>query len=286
MSDAAPPPAPVISGRTAERLLNAEGCVTVSLDLGLTQSNVEVGGEEMILPGGRAVRKDALAGAFKDAEDCIELSAGGPRKVYLFSEETGKYYKLYQPFEDRAPTIIIAGATMHTIVSTDPWQDEEEKVRTIPARGGECLDTCFGLGYSAQLLAARGFERVVSCEADANVLSVAAVNPWSRGALEDDRIEVLSVDVREHVRAREDGRFAAVFHDPPTVQQAGELYSGALYAEFARVLARRGSLYHYVGAPGAKLGRDYAEGVIRRLREAGFERTRRIARGVLAVKAS
>ena len=285
MSDPIPSPhaSPVVSGHTAARLLAAApGEIEVSLDLGLSRSCVRVEGDAVVLPGDARVLTRDLRAAFRAPEDCIEISGTECRKIYHFSELTNRYYKLYQPFDDRAPTIVIAGAGMHAIVGMDPWADEEEKVAVLRARGGECLDTCFGLGYSAQLLARAGFDRLVTCEVDPNVLDCAAANPWSRGAFDDERIQILARDVREFLRESPDDQFAAVFHDPPTVHLAGELYSGELYAEFARVLAPRGTLYHYVGAPGARVGRDYTRGVMRRLHQAGFTRTTRRARGVLA----
>jgi hypothetical protein len=256
--------------------------VSVSLDLGLSRSAVRVEKDVVTLPDGQLISRDNLSAAFSAPEDCIEIAQGACEKIYVFDHQAGKYYKLFQPFEDRAPTLVINNATMHAIVRMDPWQDEQEKVSALSPRGGECLDTCFGLGYSAQLLVRAGCEHVVSCEADPNVLGCAAANPWSRGAFGDPRIEILQADVREYLRRRQEGSFAAIFHDPPTIHQAGELYAAELYAEFARVLASGGVLYHYVGAPGARLGRDLTRGVMRRLHDAGFVSVRRVARGVLA----
>ncbi len=276
---------PVVSGRTARRLLQAgEGALEVSLDLGRTRVEVRVDGGALVLPDGACIDRDELAGAFSDAEDCVRLDGGAPRKVYLYSESTRKYYKLYQPFEDRAPTIVINGATMHAIVGKDPWQDAEDKVACLPARPGRCLDTCCGLGYSAQLLAAR-FEAVTTCEVDANVLDVASVNPWSEGLFTTPNLEVRAADLREVLGGCARGSLGCIFHDPPTVYQAGELYAEDLYRRFAAALARGGALYHYVGEPGRKLGQDYAGGVMRRLRNAGFGRVRRVTSGVVARKA-
>jgi len=273
----------MVSGRTARALLNCkEGALEVSLDLGLSRSRVAVRADAIGLPDGQQVAKESLAKAFSRPEDCIEISEGMPRKVYLYSQETSKYYKLYQPFDDHAPTVVINNAAMHAIVRKDPWEDEEEKVSALPPLHGRCLDTCCGLGYSAQLLARRRFERVTTCEVDPNVLKIAAVNPWSRGLFEDPVIQIRRVDVRDFVRECEPAAFAAIFHDPPTVYQAGELYGEELYREFARVLSRSGALYHYVGAPGRRRGQDYAHGVMRRLRSAGFASTKRCASGVVA----
>lgn len=275
---------PIISGRTARRMLEAGfGALEVSLDLGRTETAISVEADEIVLPDARRVKKAALAEVSPEAGDCIELAQGGCEKVYLYSDAERKYYKLYQPFEGRAPTIVINNAPMHAIVRKDPWQDEADKVATLPRRRGECLDTCCGLGYSAQLLADAGFARVTSCEVDLNVLGIAAINPWSGGLFKRPKIALLNVDLRELVAGCPAGRFSCVFHDPPTIFQAGELYSEALYREFAAVLARGGVLYHYVGSPGRRSGRDYARGVMRRMHAAGFIGVRRVTGGVLGV---
>ena len=277
--------APVLSGRSARRLLEAApGLHSVSLDLGRTEETVTAADDDLFLPGGQRVAKADLANAFSDPEDCIELREGTCAKVYVYDEDARRYYKLYQPFEGRAPTVVINNATMHAIVGKDPWQDEAEKVAALRLRRGECLDTCCGLGYSAQLLAESGFRHVTTCEVDANVLRMAALNPWSEGLFENRRIEIVPEDVCEFARSCAAGRFACIFHDPPTVFMAGELYSGGLYREFARIMTRRGELYHYVGSPGARAGRDYARGVMRRLHEAGFTAVRRATGGVLALR--
>jgi len=277
---------PVISGRTAQRLADAEdGVLEISLDLGLSMARVAIAGAEVVLPDGQRLARTELAASFSSPEDCIEVCPDGCRKVYIYSEAKRKYYKLYQPYESRAPTVVINNAAMHAIVGKDPWQDAAEKVGMLPGRRGECLDTCCGLGYSAQLLAQEGFERIVTCEVDPNVLQVAAANPWSEGLFTGRKIEIVQVDVRRFVESCPNGRFACIFHDPPTVFHAGELYAGSLYGQFARALSASGVLYHYVGEPGGRTGRDYARGVMRRLQQRGFTDVRRAVGGVLAVQA-
>jgi len=275
---------PIVSGRTAKRMLRAgEGALEVSLDLGRSRALVHVVAGAVLLPDGTRVDKDDLSDAFSKPEDCVRLDGGLCRKVYHYSESERKYYKLFQPFEDRAPTIVINGATMHTIVGKDPWADAADKDACVRGGGGRALDTCCGLGYSAQLLAAR-FEGVTTCEVDANVLEVATVNPWSEGLFAAPNIEIRRADLREVLAACTPGQFACIFHDPPTVYQAGELYAEGLYRRFAAALSPGGVLYHYVGEPGKKHGQDYAGGVMRRLRNAGFGRVRRVTGGVLAFK--
>jgi len=273
----------VISGRTARYLLDSSnGPVEVTLDLGLTRATVEVKDDMLRLPEGEHVSRSALEDLFNQEEDCIALLGDTWRKIYLYSDETNRYYKLYQPFEDQAPTIIINNASMHSIVRQGPWDDEVGKVKVLPPIGGRCLDTCCGLGYSAQLLTKKGFDEVVTCEIDREVLRVASINPWSRGLFHSSRIEIMETDVRDYVEQLEDRSFQAVFHDPPTVYQAGVLYGEELYREFWRVLSTGGVLYHYVGEPGRKHGQDYAHGVIQRLQEAGFVNVKRATGGVVA----
>ena len=274
---------PIISGRTARRLIAAEpGELTVSLDLGRNRCAIRVEDDGVILPNGRSFGREDLVDAFSDPEDCIELAEDGPRKVYRYDGVLRKYYKLYQPFEDRPPTIIINGATMHSIVGPEPWEGVEQMVEQVPARGGRCFDTCCGLGYSAQLLLDGRFDSVVTCELDHNVLEVAAINPWSRGLFRLPAVEIIRTDLRDYAKECEDAEFDCVFHDPPTIQMAGELYSEDLYREFRRILVPRGVLYHYVGRPGRRRGRDYAHGVMQRLQNAGFVEPRRVKEGVLA----
>ena len=64
----------------------------------------------------------------------------------------------------------------------------------------------------------------------------------------------------------------AVLHDPPRFGTAGELYSQAFYDHLARVLKRRGRLFHYTGTPNKlTTGRDVPNEVAKRLRQAGFD---------------
>jgi hypothetical protein len=273
----------VISGRTARYLLDASnGPAEVTLDLGLTRATVEVEDDMLCLPEGEHVSRSALEELFNQEEDCIALLGDTWRKVYLYSDETNCYYKLYQPFADQAPTIFINNASMHSIVEKGPWQDEVDKVKVLPPIGGRCLDTCCGLGYSAQLLSRKGFDEVVSCEIDREVLRVASINPWSRSLFHNSVVQIVEIDVRDYVDDLPEGSFEAIFHDPPTVYQAGALYGEELYREFWRVLTNGGVLYHYVGEPGRKRGQDYAHGVIQRLQEAGFRNVKRATSGVVA----
>ena len=53
--------------------------------------------------------------------------------------------------------------------------------------------------------------------------------------------------------------------------ETGELYSQAFYDHLARVLRRKGLLFHYTGSPNKLTsGRDVPREVLQRLRRAGF----------------
>ena len=78
--------------------------------------------------------------------------------------------------------------------------------------------------------------------------------------------------------------FDAILHDPPRFGIAGELYSQVFYDELARVIRRKGKLFHYTGSPNKLTsGRDVPNEVASRLRRAGFS-TELNGDGVLAVK--
>jgi uncharacterized protein len=114
------------------------------------------------------------------------------------------------------------------------------------------------------------------------VIWLRSLNPWSPppgGAL-----TLTEADVVVEVARLPDHSVDAVLHDPPRFGIAGELYSQAFYDQLARVLKRRGRLFHYTGAPNRLTsGRDVPNEVARRLRHAGFT-TELHGDGVLAVR--
>ena len=76
----------------------------------------------------------------------------------------------------------------------------------------------------------------------------------------------------------------AILHDPPRFGNAGELYSQAFYDQLARVIRRRGRLFHYTGTPNRLTSqRNVPLEVARRLRQAGFT-TQLDGDGVLAIR--
>ena len=65
------------------------------------------------------------------------------------------------------------------------------------------------------------------------------------------RLALAQGDIVGEIARMPDASVDAVLHDPPRFGIAGELYSLAFYEQLARVLRRKGRLFHYVGTPNA-----------------------------------
>jgi len=144
------------------------------------------------------------------------------------------------------------------------------------------LDTCGGLGYYAAWCLELGATRIQSYEKNPDVIWLRGLNPWSPRA--GDALSLTEGDVAVEIETLADASVDAILHDPPRFGIAGDLYSAAFYSQLARVLRRKGRLFHYTGTPNKLTsGRDVPREVARRLREAGFD-TGLSADGVLATK--
>jgi uncharacterized protein len=171
------------------------------------------------------------------------------------------------------PTFEIDGIKMLPTAHVSPYDDAERKVALIRPRGKVVLDTCGGLGYFAAWCLRGQAQRVLSYEKSADVLWLRSLNPWSPGNTPDadDRLTLTHGDITEQIASFADGAVDAVLHDPPRFGIAGELYSQVFYGQLARVLKRRGALFHYTGSPNKLTsGRDVPNEVATRLRRAGF----------------
>jgi predicted methyltransferase len=186
------------------------------------------------------------------------------------------------PTEWGPPTFEIDGIKMLPTAQVSPYADAGRKVGLIQPRGKTILDTCGGLGYFAAWCLQGQAGRVVSYEKNPDVIWLRSLNPWSPQA--DSALTLTQGDIAESIAALPDGSFDAVLHDPPRFGIAGELYSQVFYNHLARVLTRKGKLFHYTGTPNKLTsGRDVASEVAKRLRSAGFATELR-GDGVLAVK--
>lgn len=184
------------------------------------------------------------------------------------------------------PTFEIDGIKMLPTAQVSPYADAERKVGLIQPRGKIILDTCGGLGYFAAWCLQGQAAHVLSYEKNPDVIWLRSLNPWSpqnesgTGA----RLTLTQGDVAGQVALLPDESVDAILHDPPRFGIAGELYSQAFYDHLARVIRRNGKLFHYTGTPNKLTsGRDVANEVANRLRQAGFA-TQLNGDGVLAVK--
>ncbi len=187
------------------------------------------------------------------------------------------------------PTFEIDGIKMLPTARVCPFADAGHKVSLIEPRGKRILDTCGGLGYCAAWCLRGLAAHVLSYESNADVLWLRSLNPWSpdhRGASAPTAaLQLIRGDVTQEIVGLADESVDAILHDPPRFGIAGELYSQAFYGQLARVLKRRGRLFHYTGTPNRLTsGRDVPNEVAARLRRAGFT-AQPLADGVLAIKA-
>jgi predicted methyltransferase len=170
------------------------------------------------------------------------------------------------------PTFEIDGIKMLPTAKVSPYADAQRKVVLVEPRGRRILDTCGGLGYFAAWCLQGGAAEVISFEKNPDVIWLRSLNPWS--PREDDRLKLTHGDIVAHIGQQPAASVEAVLHDPPRFGTAGELYSQAFYGQLARVLKRKGRLYHYTGAPNRLTsGRDVRNEVATRLKHAGFTTT-------------
>ena len=180
------------------------------------------------------------------------------------------------------PTFEIDGIKMLPTAHVSPYADAERKVGLIQPPGKAILDTCGGLGYFAAWCLKGGARQVLSFEKNPDVLWLREINPWSPKA--GGVLKLTEGDVVEEIVALPAGSVDAILHDPPRFGIAGELYSQVFYDQLARVLKRKGKLFHYTGTPNKLTsGRNVPNEVVKRLRLAGFAAELN-GDGVLAVK--
>ena len=247
--------------------------VECSLDLGRSIAAVTIGASAWEWDGRR----------FPYIETCRD------RTVYFWSGEAfapvarfGTSLIKLVPTEWGPPTFEIDGIKMLPTSRVSPYEDAAAKVAMIEPCGKVVLDTCGGLGYFAAWCVQGGAARVVSFEKNPDVLWLRSLNPWSPPS--GGALELALGDVSMAVQALPDASIDAILHDPPRFGIAGELYAQSFYDQLARVLKRRGRLFHYTGTPNKLTsGRDVPNEVARRLRAAGFTTELR-GDGVLARK--
>jgi predicted methyltransferase len=264
---------PLLTAGVHAQLRAGTQTVECSLDLERSRTTAEVDAEGWRWQGRR----------YPWMADCKD------RTIYYWADEafepvarySGALIKLV-PTDWGPPTFEIDGIKMLPTAQVSPYEDAGRKVGLIQPRGKAILDTCGGLGYFAAWCLAGGAQRVLSFEKNADVLWLRSLNPWSPAVV--GALELRHGDITAEIGALPDAAFDAILHDPPRFGIAGELYSQAFYDQLARVIRRKGRLFHYTGAPNKLTsGRDVPSEVMKRLRRAGFSAEGALD-GVLASK--
>ena len=264
--------------RKVHETLYAAACagapsVECSLDLDRSRTTVELGIAGWIWQGQR----------FPYLETCKD------RTIYHWVGETFQPVARFTtsliklvPTEWGPPTFEIDGIKMLPTAHVSPYADAERKVGLIQPRGKVILDTCGGLGYFAAWCLLGQARQVLSYEKNADVIWLRSLNPWSPET--GNGLTLTQGDIAEQIVMLSNDSVDAILHDPPRFGIAGDLYSQVFYDQLARVLKRRGKLFHYTGEPNKlTTGRDVSKEVVKRLRHAGFV-AEADGDGILAVK--
>jgi predicted methyltransferase len=258
---------PLLTAKVHETLLAAaragDAVVECSLDLDRSTTQVEVGAKSWRWRG----------------RELPFLARCDERTIYYWSgsefQPVARYttalFKLV-PTAWGPPTFEIDGIKMLPTAHVSPYEDARRKVELIRPRGKVILDTCGGLGYFAAWCLQSQATQVLSYEKNADVIWLRTMNPWSpQSDPAVDRLRLTHGDVSAAIGSLAAASVDAILHDPPRFGIAGELYSQAFYDQLARVLKRRGLLFHYTGSPNKlSSGRDLPREVQQRLQRAGF----------------
>jgi hypothetical protein len=268
---------PLLTSKIHEMLLAAARggapVLACSLDLERSTTTVELDAASWTWRGQRYPYLDACK-----ERTIYHWSGDAFRPVARF---TSSLIKLV-PTEWGPPTFEIDGIKMLPTAQVSPYEDAARKVALIQPRGKVVLDTCGGLGYFAAWCLQGGAARVLSFEKNPDVLWLRSLNPWSPAP--GDRFTLTLGDIVERITTLPDRSCDAILHDPPRFGIAGELYSQGFYAQLARVIRRKGRLFHYTGTPNKLTsGRDVPAEVMQRLRQAGFA-VERSGDGIIAIR--
>ncbi len=266
---------PVLSHYQAKELLDARAAgkesANVSLDLERSKSEIIFGDAHVILADGQRLQWGRLQEIQENELACFAILEGELARIQAYSEAFSRYYSL-MPTES-APTMLISGIPMHRIKDTNPYKDTLSKIKAVAPLGGPLLDTTMGLGYTA-VEASRTADHVTTIELDPAVVEICRSNPWSQDLFDNPKITRLIGDTYELILEFDDQSFSRVIHDPPMFSLAGDLYSADFYRELYRVMRPSGRLFHYIGDPKSRSGRNVTRGVVRRLQESGFKRVK------------
>ena len=271
---------PILTASTAKQILS--GKTHVSLDLGLSPSNIVHKNDKIVLPDGQCVFKDDLT---KISEKDNVVFFISEERTFMVAVSNGNYYKLVPT--GGAPTLEIDGIRMHRTKEVTPDEDTVAKLDVLGKVTGSVLDTCMGLGYTAIEAYRRGATEVITVDLNPSVLKISSMNPWSQDLFKTAGIHPIIANSYTFVDSFPDNYFDSIIHDPPRYNRAGLLYSKTFYQKIFRIMKNPGKLFHYVGQPRSRYrGVNLMRGVQDRLREVGFHslRIQRDLRGITCAK--
>lgn len=186
-------------------------------------------------------------------------------KLALFDEH---FYKL--KLHNGVPILEIDGLRMHLVKDfKNPLDYSKKVVKLLGVKGGMVFDSCMGLGYTA-IEASKTADKVVTCEKNKAVITLAQWNPFSDKLFSDKNIVVLNNDSLSQIKEFKSNMFDWIIHDPPRFSHAPDLYSNEFYLEMFRVAKKGSRIFHYVGSVGKNKGRSIEKEVESRLKECNF----------------
>jgi len=245
--------------------------VRLSTDLNISEQNFSLSDRGLELDEDNLLSVDELKRIVKKTKRIFLCSDGD---MVPLEDRSRGYYKLVPTAG--APLLEISGVKMHISKGTDPFVSASDMAKHAVSKGDKVLDCCSGLGYAAIAAHRLGASEVLTIELSHQVMGLRAQNPWSKD-LDKEGIVQRQGNSFELITTMPSISFDAVVHDPPRFSLAGELYSEAFYREIFRVLRRDGRLFHYTGNPHViKKGSSFVDGVIRRLKAAGFRNVEKV----------
>ena len=249
-----------------EAIAKGLSCVMLSTDLNISEQEFSIIDQELVLDQDNKLTINELKKIVKKTQRIYLCSDGDMEPL---EDRSSGYYKLVPT--QGAPLLEISGVKMHISKGTDPFTSASEMSQQAVRKGDKVLDCCSGLGYAAIAAHRLGASEVLTIELSPQVMGLRAQNPWSKD-LGNDGIVQRQGSSYELIGTMPSISFDSVIHDPPRFSLAGELYSEEFYREICRVLRPGGRLFHYTGNPHVvKKGSSFVDGVIRRLKAAGFK---------------
>ncbi|MBU0655201.1 MAG: hypothetical protein KJ914_08705 [Gammaproteobacteria bacterium] len=254
-----------------EAIANGLSCVRLSTDLNLSEQDFALSDQSLVLDADNRLSIDALKSIVKKTQRIFLCRDGAMNPL---EDRSAGYYKLVPTAG--APLLEISGVKMHISKETDPFASAAEMAQQAVRKGDKVLDCCSGLGYAAIAAHRLGASEVLSIELSREVMGLRSQNPWSND-LGQAGIVQRQGNSYALIGTMPVASFDSVIHDPPRFSLAGELYSEEFYREIFRVLRREGRLFHYTGNPHiVKKGSSFVDGVIHRLKAAGFRHVQKV----------